>query len=45
MYLNKIYTKYQKEDINQKNKKEEVFIELLKDYSSIVFEAKYRRIY
>ena len=25
--------------------KEEVFIELLKDYSSIVFEAKYRRIY
>ena len=54
MCLNQIWTKYQKEDINQKSKKghlktikllyksREAVIKLFNDYSSIISEAKYR---
>ena len=54
MCLNQIWTKYQKEDINQKSKKghlktikllyksREAVIKLFNDYSSIAFEAKYK---
>ena len=54
MCLNQIWTKYQKEDINQKSKKvhlktikllyksREAVIKLFNDYSPIISKAKYK---